>query len=226
MAIQFVSALAESTASPGPSNTFAMSAMPSHQSGDLLLFFAGCAGYSKVPDLPANTIQVFQGQITSTAFVCGFRIANSSSETSGTFGAGTTQIGCAVYRSSASGCIVLPGHDVQGSSTSVGAGGNILYNALSDRSQGIDKWFAGLVVHRSTDTDIESPPTGMTHRAGSAGALLGEIAMHDSNGTLSSWPATNYTLTTGTAGAYRSAVLELVELAIPSGGQTIIVIED
>jgi hypothetical protein len=198
--------------------------MPTHAAGDLLLFFACCAPYSKPPRPPAEVAFFTQASFGTTVISMGYRIAESDSETSGTWTDGITQLGCCVYRGSA-GNIVVPGY-VTGSANASGSGGTIVYPIIADYQTPIDKWFFGAVGHRQNNTDLEVAPTGMVNRTHTSGTF-GEIAMHDTNGSDAAWPTTTYTLTAGTSGNWVSRVIELVEIPYAAGGgSTVIVIED
>jgi len=227
VAISFIDAVLEANPSPSGSSTQALSAMPTHAAGDLLLFYCCCNGYGVVPQPPVDSdIVIFASNASSTLrFLVGYKIAASDSEVSGTWTNSTTHLGCVSYRGGGGNMVFPAAWSTFGGGA--GSGQNITYPAVADLSKVTgEKWFAGLVQHRQTNTDVETAPSGMTNR-GSANGSVGEFAMHDSNGDLSSWPLTNYTLTAGTSSSYIATVVSLVEIpAVGSGGGNIIVIED
>jgi hypothetical protein len=102
-----------------------------------------------------------------------------------------------------------------------GSGGNISYAGITAQSTMSNQWILAAAGHRSIDTDLESPPSLLTFRAGAVGASSGELALHDSAGNLDAFSATNYTLTAGTSSTYRTVVLQVCESAYtPAGGGT------
>jgi hypothetical protein len=192
--------------------------MPTHATGDLLLFLGVCNGYSAYPLVPSGSgLSIAgNGSYSTLRNVIAWKVAASASETSGTWTGGITHLCCSVYRSSTG--TVIPG-DNYPSSGSAGSGGNIPYAAnpgYSDTTS--QRWFCGLVQHRQTNTDIEVAPTGMTNRASAIYAGTGEMALHDTAGDDAAWPLTNYTLTAGSSSVFQTQVIELIEMSLPTAG--------
>jgi hypothetical protein len=219
MAIQYVS----SASVEGTSIS-----MPSHQAGDLILVFSYNSGGTVAHTRPAeNSLIGIQGLASSAnanRMQGWFSRAASASESIGTF-TNITHLAVVVYRST-TGNVIIPTQFTAGGAATAGAGNPITYPAVNPASLS-EIWMVACVGHRSNDTDIDVAPVGMTARTNAAGASAGEIAVHDSNGVDVAWPSTDYTLTAGTASAYRNVVMSITELPYAaSGGSTLIVIED
>jgi hypothetical protein len=189
--------------------------LPTHQAGDLIVLFVYRTTSSTAPTPVTGWLLKTSDSSGANALLVAFKIANSNSETAGTW-TNATQIGAAVYRSDK--ILQLCRFSVFGAT--VGSGGNVTYSAISPGTDVSDKWHIAVVGHRAIDTDIEVAPGAMTNRTNVVGASAGELAIHDTNGNSASWSATSYTLTSGTSTNVRTAVLELVESVYPvsSGG--------
>lgn len=199
MTISYISSAAAASSS--------ISSMPTHAAGDLIVMGIFRDNAVAVPTPAADWRTIFSGGSASSFLEVVVKLAASASETSGTW-TNATHMAVAVYRSDK---ILSAGNATRTSSTSVGAGGNVRYGAISAPSNITNKWHIGVIGHRSNDTDINTAPSGMTNRASAAGGSSGEIAFHDTNGN-SSWTSNvDYTLTTGTASAYQCITLELCE---------------
>jgi hypothetical protein len=190
--------------------------MPSHQSGDLILAMGYRHNNNSAPTLPSGWLGGETQTGATNGVVYGWKIATSSSETSGTW-TNATQLAVAVYRSNASRQVTRGTL----SSTSAIANVNITYNANAGITNGTyEAWMVAMVGTR-TDEHAHTAPTGMTNRASTVST--GEIAIHDSNGTDHAWPTTTVT---GNAVTYRSAVFEVIEvpytMSASSGGVPLI----
>jgi len=170
-----------------------------HQSGDLMIMFAYRDGSNTPPTKVSDWQEVYKATGANTnSHVLAVKWATSSSETSGTW---TSATNLAV--------IVLRGAGgVATFSTGTASSTSIAYNALNAlwNNDG-NSWVVGFAGHRSTNTSITTAPTGMTNQAGANGATAG-IAVHDTNGGVSSW-STQTVAVGGTSSGWRSAVLEV-----------------
>lgn len=184
--------------------------IPTHQQWDLLLAFAYRNNTNSVATIPSDWNLLGWVSNNTNSLLCGWRIAQSGSETFGTW-TNANQVAVGVYRSDTK----LLAAAAQATNTgTVGSGGNVLYLLQVAVSPVTNKWLVWAFGHRSNDTDIQTAPTGQTNRTSIAGASAGEMGFHDSNGNYSSWSNTNYTLTAGTSSGYAVRAVEIVETPI------------
>ena len=189
--------------------------IPTHQAGDLIVL-AVYRNTSTNLATVATGWAANEGRGANTnSMMIATKFAASSGETSGTW-TNATQLGCWVLRGSVG---LLSIGNVFGFGGTSGSGNNINYPSLFVASTTTNQWILAAAGHRSIDTDIETAPSGLTFRAGVVGTSAGELALHDSDGNLDTWSSTNYTLTTGTSGGYRTAILQVCESDhLPAGG--------
>lgn len=134
------------------SGTNSISSMPAHQIGDLIIIFAYRDGNNTAPTVPAGWRSVGSGGGNTNSGVLGYVYATSTSTTSGTWTNATTVI-AAVYRGTQLGNVT----------TGNGASTTVTYPALtfsSGENVGWVNYFAG---HRSTNTSLQTPPTGFVN---------------------------------------------------------------
>lgn len=185
--------------------------IPTHQRWDLLLMVVGRNSSAATPTIPTGWTIVGAAYGASNTVILAYKIAESASETSGTW-TNADHIAIGVYRSSTNLLNCNNGVPQQGTA---GSGGNIIYPAIIAPSPVTNKWLVAGYIHRSNDTDINTGPTGLTSTRGNiAGASVGELGFRDSNGNYTSWSATNYTLTAGTSSGYHTQMAEIVETPI------------
>lgn len=170
--------------------------LPTHQAGDLIIGFAFRDGSNTAPSLPAGWTNIRSDGLNTCSGRLAYKIAASSSETSGTWTSATSVV-FLVYRGAAIGA--------NGSNTASST--TVNYPALTLNVTSGSSWIVGFAGHRSVDTNLQNAPTGMTNRATSVDAT-DEVAGHDTNGGVSSWSSTNVSAG-GTASGYRSYVLEI-----------------
>lgn len=188
--------------------------MPTHQLGDLFVLAVFRNASNTQPTGVAGWFPAFSAAGSGTNVLGVYlKYAASSSDTSGTW-TNADHIAVAVYRCAnfiIAGRIVLTVF----STTSVvyGSASGHVGNTISSRYVGI----AGIRVN---DSDLQTAPTGMTHRVGTVGASAGELVMHDTNGEQDGWSATTYVLTAGSSFAGKAAVVEIMDsgIAIPASG--------
>lgn len=171
--------------------------LPAHQVGDLILIFAYRDGNATAPSLPAGYISISNTGANSNSLRIGYKFATSTSETSGTWTSATSVI-AVVYRGASIGASAVGGT----SSTTVN------YPTVSLLRTNNTSWVVGGAGHRSVDTNVQNPPTGMSN-VNSVLDATDELGVHDTNGTVSSWSSTNVSVG-GTTLGWRSAVVELV----------------
>lgn len=188
------------------------------QAGDLIIIGAYRNNNNTAPTIPADWSVLGSANGNNTnSLAAGWRRASSSTPPASGTWANATQLIAGVWRGSVG--LILPGNTMMGGAAAIAAGGNANYPALTPLSNFTNHWIAAFAGHRSIDSDIEVAPTGLTNRTSVVGGAAGEWALHDSNGNLSAWASTNYTLTTGTSGGHRTFMFELSESDyLPSSG--------
>lgn len=162
--------------------------MPSHQYGDLICMFAFNNSAATAPTVPTGWIIVNQGTANSKGRAFAFKNAVSAAETSGTW-TNASLLGCVVYRDSANWL-----HCGQVSTSSNTVMSFVQYNTLTAIRGATQSWVLGAGGVNLNTQSVETPPAGMTNRVTCAGASSGEIAIHDTNAAVASWPSTNVTL--------------------------------
>lgn len=176
-----------------------------HQVGDLLLIFAFRDGSATNPTVPAGWTTITNTlDTTSGSASVGWKIATSSSETSGTW-------------TNATGLIVLAYRGVDNPSpimtnaTSNAVSTTVTYNGLTDANlKGVSGYrIVGIAAHRSIDTTIDTPPTGMVNIVSALGATQ-DMAAHEVDGEASAWASTNVSVG-GTSSGWVSIVAALRE---------------
>jgi surface protein len=123
--------------------------LPAHQAGDLILAFAFRDGSTTLPTHPTGWTSIDTAAANTCSARVSYKVAASSSETTGTWTSATTVI-FLVYR----GVNITNITNIDTEST--GSGTTVTYNANSFW-QGLSRLvaFAG---HRSTNTALETPP--------------------------------------------------------------------
>lgn len=191
------------------SGTTAAAAVSGTLPGDLQIAFAYRENSNTLPTLAAGWTEVKSttgGQNNSSRL--SWRIAGASNIATGTFTSATTTI-------------MLTLRPKTGYTLAIGATANALTGATNSLNYGTlsleggpNRVF-GFVGHRSINTNIETPPTGMENVAS---VLDGtdEAAVHATPNSVSSWPTTPQTIT-GTASGWRTHVLEVRATATSSG---------
>jgi len=176
--------------------------------GDLIIIFAFRSSSTTAPTLPAGFTNINSSIGANPSYRIGYRVATATNQSSGTW-TGATNLIAHVYRANSSSKISIGSGNFSSSS-----GTTITYPGIGALVTNGTSWVVGFVGHRSTNTTIETPPTGMINRSDIVGSC--EIAGHDTNGGVSSWSAQNVTVT-GTAAAWISYVVEIKESPISSG---------
>ncbi len=195
MAISYVGSASSSTTTITP---------PTHQAGDLFLILAFRDGSSSTPSMPLDYTQIKTVTANSAGAMWAYKLATSASETGGTW-TNATGLLLMVYRGTDN---ITP---IGGSSTNTAASTTVTYGATNMADTTGNSWVVGAAATRSIDTTIETPPTGMTNRLSLLDAVQ-EIAGHDTNGGVVSWP----TRTVAIGGTSSGWAGFTVEIRVPS----------
>lgn len=181
-----------------------------HASGDLILIFAYNDGANTAPSLPAGWLNINNGTGSTSGTRIGYKVAQSSSETSGTWTNADGLI-AVVYRSDVG--LVIPtlaGFNA-GTSTTVS------YTAFgsSFNRENADQWMIGFGSQRSDTNALETAPTGLTNVTSLTGTGW-EMVAHDSNADANSFATASTTVVT--SAAWRTVVFTVYEQTYPAGG--------
>lgn len=175
-----------------------------HAPGDLLLIFAFRDGSAVNPGVPAGwTTITATTDGTSCSISAGWKRATSSAETSGTW-TNATGVVCHVYRGALS-----TGTPIGTFQSSNGTTNTVTYPAVTlAKNAGSDR-IAAFIGHRSTDTTIETPPTGMILQTNTVGATAEYAGFDTGNSPYdANWPSTNVSIS-GTASGWVTMILEV-----------------
>lgn len=177
--------------------------LPAHQAGDLLVCFMFRDGNTTAPALPAGWTSRATGAGTTCSYRLAYKLATSSSESGGGATTATTCI-TSVYRPAAGYSLSVGANNRQ-----TGTAATLTYPALTLQDTDGSSWIAAAAGHRSTNTAIETPPSGMNLRL-NAVDTTDEAAVFDTSFGIaaSSWPSKSVTLG-GTASGWIAAVYEI-----------------
>ncbi len=180
--------------------------IPSHQPGDMIVISAN-RNSSTLPTVPAGWV-AYSVSSGIAATVVGWKIATSSSETSGTW-TNASSLHVAVYRGNA-GILSIS------SAMSVGSGSaaNVPYNALANglvyRPGVLDNWYIGAAIQLNSTNSLETAPSGFTNVSFESSAGVFKSVYHDTAASqLSNWVSAS--TTNVTAAAWSSRVIQLFE---------------
>lgn len=190
--------------------------IPPHQAGDLILAFAPRDGSNTLPTLPTGqdwaSVLAPVGANTISARVAA-KTADGSSETTGTFTSATSLI-VEVWRP-------RPGYvlSIGDAASATGASTTVSYPALTLQDPSGNSVVVGFAAHRSVNTTLESPPTGMINRAAVLDAT-DEAVAHDTDSGVSSWPLTTKSVG-GTSSGWFGATVEIKVAAAGAAAYTL-----
>lgn len=153
--------------------------IPTHQAGDLLLFWSFRDGSNSTPTIPVDLTTLETNTSNSAGSALAYKLAASSSETSGTWTNGT-EVAVAVYRG------VDQTNPIGDSVPATGSGTVLTFPALTMAVGDGTSWVAGLCFHRATDTTLSTAPTGMTNFLNEQNGG-DEVAGHDTNAGVAAW---------------------------------------
>jgi len=179
--------------------------VPKHRIGNVILAHAYADGSATPPTLPAGYTLIGTGTNASNAELTCYKIAASTSETSGTF-TGASSIVLEVYE----GCTV-------GSTSSNGGNGNLInYPALSLSDTGGKSWVVGFLSAGKPDgflLENGCPGSTKLRNALQGGSL--KIHAVDTGTGVTSWSSTNVDYSIPQAIAdWRTRMVELVEAPV------------
>jgi hypothetical protein len=176
--------------------------MPTHAATNVLYMFAFRDGTAVAPTLPAGWTQIGSAAANSCAAILAYKIAASSSETSGTW-TNANELVCQVYSGAYGKDFTV--------AFQTGSSATVTYPALTLLNTDGSSVVAAFGGHRSTNGSMGTAPTGMTQRANREGATA-DAAGFDTNGGVTSWSTQN--VASGeTASGYITCVVEV----LPSG---------
>jgi len=171
-----------------------------HQAGDLLLMWAFDATATTIATVPSGWTSLGSGTGTLCAGLIGWRVAGSSAETSGTW-TSATHLVCNVYRGQATNKT-----PVSTPSQQTGTGTSVSYSGVAPMKAPGTSWLAFFAGISTSDTALESPPTGTTNRADVASS--GEVASFDTNGAVFTYTF-NSVAAGGTSGNWITRPVEI-----------------
>lgn len=173
--------------------------LPTHEPGDMVILFAFRDGNATPPTEPTGlgweTITTRAG--TSCSARVSWRRARNTGTTAGSW-TNATSVVALVYRGATG-----PG----ASNVNSGSSTTVNYPALSLSDAGGGAWVVGFAGHRSTNTNLQNAPSGMTNRANTQDAT-DEASGHDTNGPVTTWTSTNVAVG-GTSSGWVSVVVEI-----------------
>jgi len=191
--------------------------MPSHSAGDLLLMYAFRTTTGAITVPPGWLPIAWRAASNSMSTGVWYKTAASSGETSGTW-TDAAILACVVYTDTAN-------HLMPGGSNSNGATGStsLTYQPIGGYSGSTGSgsgfrgsgWCIGCGATAINSTNTEDAPAGMTNRIAQAGASVGEIAVHDTNGDVTAWAST--VVTTGSSNNH-CITLQIYDTGISKSG--------
>jgi len=195
--------------------------LPAHNTGDLLVIWAYRDGNNNTPTVPggwtAITATGLTGSNTNSA-VLAYKVAASNAEVSGTWTNATGLVAVVV-----SGATVGIGAN---SGVSYAANAVITYPAISaltnSSGSSIVIAFGG---HRSVDTSVEVPPTGLTNIATDIPGGTCEVGAAYTTSGVTSFAAAAGSGSGGTSSGYAAASLEILNAASTALNATLVATE-
>lgn len=167
--------------------------LPTHQTGDLILAFAFRDGSTTLPTLPSGWTSLRTRTATTVSGRLAYKIAQSASETTGTWTNATACI-FVVYRNANNDAIFQQYAQSGGSSSNaiVSYSANAYWSNLA--------WTVAFAGSNSSVLALETPPTGATTLVATFVNVVNEAASFDSNGVSASFATATVNL--GTASAW------------------------
>lgn len=178
--------------------------VPVHAIDDLILIAAFRDGSTTPPTLPVGYNDIQNGGDTASSMRLGWRRANATNDSSGTW-TNATEIIAVVYRGD------VLADPIGDSNVFGGSGTTVTYPGLTMQVTDGTSWVVGIGGHQSTNTTIETAPTNMSLVKDQAGATA-EEAWHDTNTGVTSWPQTNVSVG-GTSAGWFCITVEILAAA-------------
>lgn len=161
--------------------------VPTHVVGDLIVAFAFRDGSATAPSLPGSQNWSSPPNATRAGTSCShrtaYKVATTTSETTGTFTNATSFIVLVIPRAHRTSPIGLNAVN-SGSSTSIN------FPAVTPGVLDGSSFVLGFCGHRSTNVTIETAPSGMTNIT-SVSDATDEAAAHITTNGVTSWSSTN-----------------------------------
>lgn len=185
-----------------------------HAKGDLLMIFGYRDASASAPTLPTGWYNLMATPTSAPSLVIGWKIAASSSESSGTWTNANT-LHSIVYRAG-TGNIVIPTII----STSIGTNTTPTFGSpaiLGTFPTNIDDyWLVGMMGMRNSNNNLQSATwTGLSNVTSSTDGSSWQVVVNDSNATrATAWTAQSATVTN--SATWRSAVVGLIEFSTQS----------
>lgn len=184
--------------------------IPTHAIGDLIIISAG-RNNTTTPTIPSGWVSQASASVSGLSHIVGWKIAKTTSETSGTW-TNAAVLHVAVYRGSG-GSLCVPNSSTAGATST-----SINYASVATYKTGVlDNWYFAHVIQLNSANSLETAPTGMANINVESSSGVWKSVIHDTNASqLSNWSSTNVTV--ATSAAYRSAVLQIIEFDAPAYG--------
>jgi len=180
-----------------------------HAKGDLLMIFGYRDASATAPTLPSGWYNLMATPTSSPALVIGWKIAASSSESSGTWTNANT-LHSIVYRAG-TGNIVIPTiiSTSIGTSTTPSFGNPAITGTFPTNID--DYWIVGMMGMRNSNNNLQSATwTGLSNVTSATDGSSWQVVVNDSNATrTTAWTSQSATVTT--SATWRSAVVGLIE---------------
>jgi hypothetical protein len=202
MAINFINAVSALAAS---------ASLPTHQPGDILIA-AAFRTANVTASLPSGWIGISSAGTGNLSLRLGFRVAQSSSDTSGTW-TNATGLSLIILRPTV-GTIAVPG----ALSQTAGISTSVLYGAVggvASTDNYLDQTFVAFGSTLLDTNAIETAPTGMTFLEKSSQSGLAFASFRLTTNAFGSWTAQTVTLPSAT---WRTGVVRIAEYPFPALG--------
>ena len=186
-----------------------------HAAGDTIIVAGYRDGNNAGPTIPAGWYQLFSGGGNSQGFSVAYKIATSSSETSGTW-ASATALKAFVYEP-ATGKIIVPKYYSGNGASSVSV--NIAGQVVGTFENGSDDlWLLAFIAQRNSSNSLDTATwTGLTNVSSSTDGSSWQFVGNDSNATrTTAWTST--TATVANSAAWQTRLFGLQEVPHPSTG--------
>lgn len=186
-------------------------AIPSHDAGDVIVMFAG-RNNTTPPTTPSGWVQLASTGSNNGSSVAAFKIAKTSSETSGTW-TNASVLHCLVLKADTGPLFLSTGLSGQASTSAT-----INYPALANYRTGVaDNWYIAHAFQLNSANSLETAPSGMTNALVESSSGAWKSAVHyTASGQLSNWANTNVVL--ANSAFYLSRVLQAIEVDGPAFG--------
>ena len=186
-------------------------AIPSHQAGNVIVIFAG-RNNTTPPTTPSGWVQLASSGSSNGSSVAAWKIAKTSSETSGTW-TNASVLHCLVLAADTGILYLSTGVSGQASTSAT-----INYPALANYKTGVlDNWYIAHAFQLNSANSLETAPSGMANALVESSSGSWKSAVHYTTaGQLSNWASTNVVL--ANSAFYLSRVLQAIEVDGPAFG--------